>query len=200
LIPLVPDEILYGKMDPKLEEKASIGIGPLVLALAKTFHWAGLYGPDHAVLAKRVSEVHNALLSRLPLEPDGHLLFGIARDKVLYQNEFLGEGQDLVARLTENLYLRQVATVGFDGRVTPEGLLALLRRESPCLLTTTRNSSRASSRRPRGNRRRTRAGKKSCGVFCSPPTLLTGTRRRWSLRSSQAPRKSFRPFSSARTR
>jgi hypothetical protein len=127
LIPLVPDEILYGKMDPKLEEKASIGIGPLVLALAKTFHWAGLYGPDHAVLAKRVSEVHNALLSRLPLEPDGHLLFGIARDKVLYQNEFLGEGQDLVARLTENLYLRQVATVGFDGRVTPEGLLALLR-------------------------------------------------------------------------
>ncbi len=127
MIPLVPDEILYGKMDPKLEEKASIGIGPLVLALAKTFHWAGLYGPDHAVLAKRVSEVHNALLSRLPLEPDGHLLFGIARDKVLYQNEFLGEGQDLVARLTENLYLRQVATVGFDGRVTPEGLLALLR-------------------------------------------------------------------------
>jgi hypothetical protein len=127
LIPPVPDEILYGKMDPKLEEKASIGIGPLVLALAKTFHWAGLYGPDHPVLAKRVSEVHNALLSRLPLESDGQLLLGIARDKVLYQNEFFGEGQDLVARLTETLYLRQVATVGFDGRVTPEGLVALLR-------------------------------------------------------------------------
>jgi hypothetical protein len=113
-------------MDSKREEKASIGIGPLVLALAKTYHWAGLYAPDHPVLAKRVKEVHNALLSRLPLEPDGHLLLGIARDKVLYQNEFLGEGQDLVSRLTENLYLRQVATVGFDGRVTPEGLLALL--------------------------------------------------------------------------
>jgi hypothetical protein len=127
LIPSVPDETLCGKMDSKLVEKASIGIGPLVLALAKTFHWAGLYGPDHPVLAKRVSEVHKALRSRLPLEPDEYLLLGIARDKVFYQNEFLGEGQDLVVRLTENLYLRQVATVGFDGRVTPEGLLSLLR-------------------------------------------------------------------------
>ncbi len=104
-----------------------VGVGQLVLALAKTFHWAGLYGPDHPVLAKRVEEMHSALLSRITLEPEGQLLLGIARGKVLYRNEFLGEGQELVGRLTESLYLRQVATVGFDGTVSPGGVLSLFR-------------------------------------------------------------------------
>lgn len=114
-------------MEHKLEEKASIGIGPLVQALAKTYHWAGLYGTDHPILAKRVGEMHAALLSRLSHEPEGRLFFGIARDKVLYRNEFIGEKQDIVGRLTESLYLRQVATLGFDPAVTPESLLALFR-------------------------------------------------------------------------
>lgn len=127
LIPPAPDEILPHRMAQNPEEKGSIGVGPLVLALAKTFHWAGLYGPDHPVLAKRVGELHAALLSHLPLEPGGQLLLGIARDRVLYRNEFLGEGQDLVARLTESLYIRQVATMGLDESVTPHGILALFR-------------------------------------------------------------------------
>jgi len=114
-------------MEHKLEEKATIGIGPLVQALAKTYHWAGLYGTDHPILAKRVGEMHTALLSRLSHEPEGRLFLGIARDKVLYRNEFVGEKQDLVGRLTESLYLRQVATLGFDPAVTPESLLALFR-------------------------------------------------------------------------
>ncbi|MGA6993670.1 MAG: HEAT repeat domain-containing protein [Candidatus Deferrimicrobiaceae bacterium] len=114
-------------MERKLEEKAAIGIGPLVQALAKTYHWAGLYGTDHPILAKRVKELHTALLSRLSHEPEKRLLLGIARDKVLYRNEFVGEKQDLVGRLTESLYLRQVATLGFDPAVTPESLLALFR-------------------------------------------------------------------------
>lgn len=114
-------------MDPKSGEKASIGIVPLIQALAKTFHWAGLYGTDHPVLAKRVGELHAALLSRLSHEPDGQLLLGIARDKILYLNQFIGEKQDQVCRLTESLYLRQVATMGFDSSVTPDGLLELLR-------------------------------------------------------------------------
>jgi len=114
-------------MERKLEEKATIGIGPLVQALAKTFHWAGLYGTDHPILAKRVGEMHTALLSRLSHEPEGRLFLGIARDKVLYRNEFVGEKQDIVGRLTESLYLRQVATLGFDPAVTPESLLALFR-------------------------------------------------------------------------
>ena len=114
-------------MDRSPEEKGSAGIGPLVLALAKTFHWAGLYGPDHPVLAERVGEMHAALLSHLSHEPDRELLLGIARNKVLYRNEFLGEGQALVARLTESLYIRQVATVVLDESVTPDGILALFR-------------------------------------------------------------------------
>lgn len=114
-------------MEHKLEEKAPIGIGPLVQALAKTYHWAGLYGTDHPILVKRVGEMHTALLSRLSHEPEGRLFLGIARDKVLYRNEFVGEKQDLVGRLTESLYLRQVATLGFDPAVTTEGLLTLFR-------------------------------------------------------------------------
>ncbi len=114
-------------MDQKSEEKASVGIGPLVQALAKTYHWAGLYGTNHPVLAKRVGELHAALLSRLSHETDRQLFLGIARDKFLYLNQFVGEKQDLVCRLTESLYLRQVATVGFDPAVTPDGLLAMFR-------------------------------------------------------------------------
>lgn len=79
------------------------------------------------MLVKRAGEMHAALLSRISLEPEGALLLGIVRGKVFYRNEFFGEGQDLVVRLTENLHLRQIATLGFDGRVTPEGLLALFR-------------------------------------------------------------------------
>ena len=37
----------------------------LVLALAKTFHWAGLYGVGHPVLSRRAAELHDALLARL---------------------------------------------------------------------------------------------------------------------------------------
>ncbi|MDX1814622.1 MAG: hypothetical protein R3239_01575, partial [Thermodesulfobacteriota bacterium] len=127
LIPSASNEILYLGMEDKPEEKAITGIGPLVAALAKTYHWAGLYGTDHPILAKRVGEMHAALLSRLSHEPEGRLYLGIARDKILYRDEFIGEKQDLVGRLTEILFLRQVATLGFDPAVTPESLLSLFR-------------------------------------------------------------------------
>jgi hypothetical protein len=127
LIPSALNEILYSDMEQKAGEKAVTGIGPLVLALAKTYHWAGLYGTNHPTLAKRVGEMHAALLSRLSHEPEQRLFLGIARDKILYRNEFVGEKQELVGRLTESLYLRQVATLGFDPAVTPESLLALFR-------------------------------------------------------------------------
>src|SRR4030067_786953 len=114
-------------MEGKTAEKVSPAIGPRALARAKPFHWAGLYGTNHPILAKRVGEFHAALLDRLSHEPEEQVLVGIARDKVLDRNEFLGEGQELVVRLTESLYLRQIATVGFDPAVTPEGLLSLFR-------------------------------------------------------------------------
>lgn len=46
---------------------------------------------------------------------------------MLYRDQFLGAGQELVVRLTESLYLRQVATVGFpENRLNEIGLAALL--------------------------------------------------------------------------
>ncbi len=114
-------------MSPTPEAQQDAGVEALVLALAKTFHWAGLYGTDHPVLSRRAAELHGALLARLTAEPGGQLVLGIARDKVLFRDRFLGEGQELIGRLTEALYLSQVATVGFDADVTPEGLLALFR-------------------------------------------------------------------------
>jgi hypothetical protein len=114
-------------MTGETAEKVSHPIGSLVLALAKTFHWAGLYGTSHPILSKRVGEFHSALLARLSEEPERRLYLGIARDKFLYRNEFIGGGQEHIVRLAENLYLRQVATLGFETSVTPEGLLSLFR-------------------------------------------------------------------------
>src|SRR4030066_1681832 len=114
-------------MTGETAEKGNPSIGPLLLALAKTFHWAGLYGTAHPLLSKRVGELHTALIARLSEEPEGRRYLVSARDKFLYRNDFLGGGQELIVRLTENLYLRQVATLGFDPSVTPEGLLSLFR-------------------------------------------------------------------------
>ena len=114
-------------MTGETAQKGSPSIGPLILALAKTFHWAGLYGTDHPILSKRTDELHAALLARLSDESEGRLYLGIARDKILYRNEFFGGGQDIVARFTESLYLRQVATLGLEPSITPEGLLSLFR-------------------------------------------------------------------------
>lgn len=114
-------------MDEAPKSSSGPDIGGLVLALARTFHWAGLYGIDHPVLAKRVGETDGLLHSFLASEPGGTLLLGIARDKVLYQDRFVGAGQELVVQLTESLYLRQVATLGFGPEVRPNDLISLFR-------------------------------------------------------------------------
>jgi len=102
-------------------------IGGLILALAKSFHWAGLYGSDHPVLTQRIGETFRLLSSVLAAEPGEALLLGIARDKVLYRDRFYGAGQELVVHLTECLYLRQVATLRFGAEIRPEDLISLFR-------------------------------------------------------------------------
>jgi hypothetical protein len=99
----------------------------LLLDLARVCHWTGLYQPGHPFLAERVKSVHTALASRIAREPGNILLLGIARDRVLYRDLFLGQGNPLVVHFAETLYLRQVATLGFDGEAAPEGLLAFFR-------------------------------------------------------------------------
>lgn len=100
----------------------------LLLDLARVCHWTGLYQPGHPFLAERVKSVHAALTSRIDREPGNILLLGIARDRILYRDLFLGKGNPLVMHFAETLYLRQVATLGFNGDVVPEGLLAFFRR------------------------------------------------------------------------
>ena len=100
----------------------------LLLDLARVCHWTGLYQLGHPFLAERVKSVHAALTSRIDREPGNILLLGIARDRILYRDLFLGKGNPLVMHFAETLYLRQVATLGFNGDVVPEGLLAFFRR------------------------------------------------------------------------
>jgi len=114
-------------MDEAPKTSSGPDIGGLILALAKAFNWAGLYGINHPVLAKRVGQTHDLLHSFLDSEAEGTLLLGIARDKVLYQDRFFGTGQELVVHLTESLYLRQVATLGFGPEVRPDDLISLFR-------------------------------------------------------------------------
>jgi hypothetical protein len=110
-----------------LSESEQHEVEGLLLDLARVCHWTGLYQPGHPFLAERVKSVHAALVSRIAREPGNILLLGIARDKVLYRDLFLGQGNPLVMHFAETLYLRQVATLGFDGEAAPEGLLAFFR-------------------------------------------------------------------------
>jgi hypothetical protein len=100
------------------------GIERLVLGMARTFNWISLYQAGHPSLAGRVEDLHQDLVARITRESSGRLLLGIAKDKVLYQNEFLGNGHHLVRNFTEELFLRQVATLDFSREVTPQELLS----------------------------------------------------------------------------
>jgi hypothetical protein len=99
----------------------------LLLDLARVCHWTGLYQAGHPFLAERVKPVYAALVSRIAQEPGNRVLFGIARDRILYQDIFIGVGHALISPFAETLYLNQIATLGFGGDVTPEGLLMFFR-------------------------------------------------------------------------
>jgi hypothetical protein len=114
-------------MSATLSENELHEVDGLLLDLARVCHWTGLYQPSHPFLAERVKSVHAALIFQVAREPGKILLLGIARDRVLYRDQFLGQGNPLVMHFTETLYLRQVATLGFGEEAAPEGLLAFFR-------------------------------------------------------------------------
>ncbi len=68
--------------------------------------------------------LHRELVSLISGEPSGHLLFGIAKDKILYRNAFLENGHSVVRHFTTVLFLRHVATLDLSGDLTPPGLLS----------------------------------------------------------------------------
>jgi hypothetical protein len=91
--------------------------------MALTFNWISLYRAGHPSLAGRVEKLHRNLEDMLTGEPSGHLLLGVAKDKILYQNLFLGNSNSLVRSFTSELFLQQVATLDFSNEVTPKELL-----------------------------------------------------------------------------
>ncbi|MBP2677850.1 MAG: HEAT-like repeat-containing protein [Deltaproteobacteria bacterium] len=96
----------------------------LAVEMALTFNWISLYQAGHPSLAGRVEKFHRNLAEVASEEPSGHLLLGVAKDKILYQNVFLGDGNSLVRSFTSELFLQQVATLDFSTEVTPRELLA----------------------------------------------------------------------------
>jgi hypothetical protein len=100
------------------------GVERLILEMARTFNWVCLYQAGHSSLSGRVERFHRDLVAQIVRESSGHLLLGIARDKVLYRDVFLGSGHSLVRNFTGKLFLQQVATLDFSEEVTPPELLA----------------------------------------------------------------------------
>ena len=95
----------------------------LAAEMALTFNWISLYQAGHPSLAGRVEKLHRNLAEVVNEEPSGHLLLGVAKDKILYQNAFLGNSNSLVCSFTSELFLQQVATLDFSNEVTPQELL-----------------------------------------------------------------------------
>ena len=94
------------------------GSGDFLLDIARVHHLTGLYAPRHPVLAGRIDALRASLSGEARLDPSGLLLLGIARDRVLFRDRFLGGGHPLVSNFTEVLYRRHVATLAIAGDVT----------------------------------------------------------------------------------
>jgi len=95
----------------------------LMAEMALTFNWISLYQAGHPSLAGRVEKLHRNLAEVLNEETSGHLLLGVAKDKILYQSVFLGNGNSLVRNFISELFLHQVATLDFSREATPQELL-----------------------------------------------------------------------------
>jgi hypothetical protein len=95
----------------------------LMVEMALTFNWISLYQAGHPSLAGRVEKLHRDLAEITAAEPSGHLLLGVAKDKILYQNVFLCNGNSHVRSFTSELFLQQVATLDFSSEATPQELL-----------------------------------------------------------------------------
>ena len=102
-------------------------IEQLLLDIARVHHWTGLYAPRHPILAGRIDALRASLSGEARREPSGMLLLGIARDRVLFRDRFLGGDLPLVSSFTEVLYRRHVATLVIAEDVTAGELSVFFR-------------------------------------------------------------------------
>lgn len=114
-------------MKNQLHDADALRIGKLLLDIARVHHLSGLYAPGHPILAGQIDTLRASVSEEARLDPSGLLLLGIARDRVLFRDRFLGDGHPMVSNFTEVLYLRHVATLGISGDVTARELAAFFR-------------------------------------------------------------------------
>ncbi|MGZ9197166.1 MAG: hypothetical protein ACXW4I_12165, partial [Candidatus Deferrimicrobiaceae bacterium] len=96
----------------------AVRVEQLLFDIARVHHWTGLYAPGHPILAGRIDALLASLSGEAHREPSGMLLLGIARDRVLFRDRFLGGDHPMVSNFTEVLYRRHVATLGIAEDVT----------------------------------------------------------------------------------
>jgi len=111
----------------QLHDADALRVGKLLLDIARVHHLTGLYAPGHPVLAGRIDALRTSVSEEARLDPSGLLLLGIARDRVLFRDRFLGDGHPMVSNFTEVLYHRHVATVGIAEDVTARELAMFFR-------------------------------------------------------------------------
>ena len=114
-------------MKKDLHDPDSGRVGQLLLDIARVHHWTALYAPRHPMLSGRIEALRASLSAEAGREPSGMLLLGIARDRVLFRDRFLGGDSPLVPAFTEVLYRRHVATLGIAEDVTAGELSVFFR-------------------------------------------------------------------------
>lgn len=97
-----------------------------LLHLGRTWAITGMYGTMHPVSARDVQKVHSSLTRLIESEPGKRLLLGVAKDKFLYRDQFLGKGNRVIQNLTSRLYLVGIATIIFEEHLSAADLLMFL--------------------------------------------------------------------------
>ena len=111
----------------RLQDGEDRRIEQLLFDIARVHHWTGLYAPGHPILAGRIDALRASLSGEVRHEPSGVLLLGIARDRVLFGDRFLGGDHPLVSGFTEVLFRRHVATLEIAEDVTAGELAVFFR-------------------------------------------------------------------------
>ena len=114
-------------MKKRLQDAEARRVEQLLLDIARVHHWTGLYAPGHPILAGRIDALRASLSGEARHEPSGVLLLGIARDRVLFRDRFLGGDHPLVSSFTEVLFRRHVATLEIAEDVTAGELAVFFR-------------------------------------------------------------------------
>lgn len=115
------------KVKIRLNDGEGRRVERLLLDIARVHHWTCLYAPGHPILAGRIDALRASLSGEARHEPSGILLLGIARDRVLFRDRFLGGDHPLVSDFTEVLFRRHVATLAIAEDVTAGELAVFFR-------------------------------------------------------------------------